>query len=93
MSTKHQRKTKPPREPPDRESGRPGGGQGRIDEVGRTGVYPGSGALRPSRRTRTSAVNRLATPTNAEQVRGPGAHCALELVNPSGRGDTAFAVP
>ena len=28
---------------PGRESGLPGGGQGRIDEVGRTGVYPGSG--------------------------------------------------
>lgn len=28
---------------PERESGLPGGGQGRIDEVGRTGVYPGSG--------------------------------------------------
>ena len=23
----------------------------------------------------------------------PGAHCALELVNPSGRGDPVFAVP
>ena len=28
---------------PERESGLPGGGQGRIDEVGRTRVYPGSG--------------------------------------------------
>jgi hypothetical protein len=26
-----------------RESGQPGGGQGRIDVVGRTGVYPASG--------------------------------------------------
>ena len=26
-----------------RDSGQPGGGQGRTDEVGRTGVYPGSG--------------------------------------------------
>ena len=26
-----------------RESGLPGGGQGRVDEVGRTGVYPASG--------------------------------------------------
>src|SRR5215217_8173870 len=29
--------------PVGRESGQPGGGQGRRDEVGRTGVYPGSG--------------------------------------------------
>ncbi len=28
---------------PRRESGEPGGGQGRIDQVGRTGVWPGSG--------------------------------------------------
>jgi hypothetical protein len=28
-----------------RDSGQPGGGQGRIDEVGRTGVYPASGPL------------------------------------------------
>lgn len=28
-----------------RESGLPGGGQGRRDEVGRTGVYPASGPL------------------------------------------------
>ncbi len=34
---------KAPGEGPGRESGRPGGGRGRIDEVGRTGVYPGSG--------------------------------------------------
>jgi uncharacterized membrane protein len=27
------------------ESGRPGGGQGRVDEVGETGVYPASGPL------------------------------------------------
>ncbi|MBI2203591.1 MAG: hypothetical protein HYU41_07060 [Candidatus Rokubacteria bacterium] len=30
-----------------RESGRPGGGKGRRDEVGRTGVYPASGPLPP----------------------------------------------
>jgi hypothetical protein len=47
MSTKHRRKTEPPRERPGRENGRPGGGQGRIDEVGRTGVYPGSGPYPP----------------------------------------------
>lgn len=34
---------KPAGEDSERESGRPGGGQGRIDEVGRSGVYPGSG--------------------------------------------------
>ncbi len=34
---------KPTPEEPCRESGLPGGGQGRIDEVGRSGVYPGSG--------------------------------------------------
>jgi hypothetical protein len=28
-----------------RESGKPGGGQGRVDEVGRSGVYPMSGPL------------------------------------------------
>src|SRR5438067_819679 len=33
--------------PPARESGEPGGGQGRKDEVGRTGVYPGSGPYPP----------------------------------------------
>ena len=31
-----------------RESGMPGGGQGRRDEVGRSGVYPMSGEERPS---------------------------------------------
>ncbi len=31
-----------------RESGQPGGGQGRRDEVGRSGVYPMSGEERPS---------------------------------------------
>jgi hypothetical protein len=28
---------------PNRDSGQPGGGKGRTDAVGRTGVYPGSG--------------------------------------------------
>jgi hypothetical protein len=32
---------------PGRDSGEPGGGQGRVDEVGRTGVYPASGPLPP----------------------------------------------
>ena len=30
-----------------RESGRPGGGQGRVDEVGGSGVYPASGPTPP----------------------------------------------
>jgi hypothetical protein len=29
----------------DRDSGQPGGGKGRVDEVGRSPVYPGSGPL------------------------------------------------
>ena len=47
MGTKGSRKTKASREAPDRESGQPGGGQGRVDEVGRTGVWPGSGPYPP----------------------------------------------
>jgi hypothetical protein len=43
MSATQDRKTKVPPEPPGRESGQPGGGQGRIDKVGHSGVYPGSG--------------------------------------------------
>jgi hypothetical protein len=31
-----------------RESGQPGGGQGRVDEVGGSGVYPASGPRPPS---------------------------------------------
>src|SRR4051794_2599895 len=31
-----------------RESGVPGGGQGRVDEVGCSGVYPASGPMPPS---------------------------------------------
>jgi len=38
-----------------RESGLPGGGQGRIDEVGLSGVYPGSGPW----------------PTGAVEIRSP----------------------
>jgi Raf kinase inhibitor-like YbhB/YbcL family protein len=40
-----QEREKKGREPS--ESGRPGGGQGRKDEVGRSGVYPASGPLPP----------------------------------------------
>lgn len=37
---KRKRKSKAREDEQKRESGAPGGGQGRIDEVGRTGVYP-----------------------------------------------------
>lgn len=36
-----------PREDPRRESGQPGGGQGRVDETGKSGVYPASGPRPP----------------------------------------------
>lgn len=36
-----------PREDPRRESGQPGGGQGRVDETGKSGVYPASGPPPP----------------------------------------------
>lgn len=38
-----------------RESGRPGGGAGRRDEVGPTGVYPMSGGIPPGRRLNVRA--------------------------------------
>ncbi len=41
------KQTTDPREPDPRESGLPGGGAGRKDEVGRSGVYPASGPLPP----------------------------------------------
>jgi hypothetical protein len=44
MGATHGRKKGKPLE---RESGRPGGGRGRTDKVGRTGVYPASGPLPP----------------------------------------------
>jgi hypothetical protein len=47
MSTKQTQTNEPSREKPDRDSGQPGGGRGRIDEVGRTGVYPGTGPYPP----------------------------------------------
>lgn len=44
MTTKRtKRVAEPSPEESRRESGMPGGGQGRIDAVGRSGVYPGSG--------------------------------------------------
>ena len=43
MTNKQEREVKASEEGSRRESGLPGGGQGRTDEVGRSGVYPGSG--------------------------------------------------
>jgi CBS domain-containing protein len=43
MNNQRDQKNPPPAAPDKRESGVPGGGQGRIDEVGRSGVYPASG--------------------------------------------------
>jgi CBS domain-containing protein len=43
-----QEQVKTPEKEQKRESGVPGGGQGRVDEVGRSGVYPASGPLPPS---------------------------------------------
>ena len=43
MSEKKSKKGPAAAEDPRRESGLPGGGQGRTDEPGRTGVWPGSG--------------------------------------------------
>lgn len=36
-----------PQEDPRRESGQPGGGQGRVDVTGKSGVYPASGPSPP----------------------------------------------
>lgn len=36
-----------PRDDPRRESGQPGGGQGRVDETGKSGVYPATGPAPP----------------------------------------------
>jgi hypothetical protein len=47
MSAKRDRETKASRETPAPECGQPGGGRGRIDRVGRTGIYPGSGPWPP----------------------------------------------
>ncbi len=41
MEREHEERT--PEEEQKRESGWPGGGQGRVDEVGGSGVYPASG--------------------------------------------------
>lgn len=43
MTNEQEREVKASEEGSRRESGLPGGGQGRIDEVGLSGVYPGSG--------------------------------------------------
>ncbi|HXG65212.1 MAG TPA: hypothetical protein VNO70_08895, partial [Blastocatellia bacterium] len=40
MSREQRRKGKSPQDEEKRESGMPGGGQGRRDEVGESGVYP-----------------------------------------------------
>jgi hypothetical protein len=47
MATERDQAKAGPQGQPDNESGQPGGGRGRIDEVGRTGVYPGSGPYPP----------------------------------------------
>jgi hypothetical protein len=47
MSAKREQETGSSRAAPARDSGQPGGGQGRTDEVGHTGVYPGSGPYPP----------------------------------------------
>jgi hypothetical protein len=48
METKSESLEKPPENDEQRESGMPGGGKGRRDEVGRSGVYPVSGPHPPS---------------------------------------------
>ena len=40
MDTERAREMTPPVDEEKRESGQPGGGQGRVDEVGGSGVYP-----------------------------------------------------
>lgn len=45
MGTKQKRQAKRSAEKQKRESGLPGGGKGRKDVVGRSGVYPASGPL------------------------------------------------
>jgi hypothetical protein len=47
MGAKRDQETKADRGAPDPECGQPGGGRGRIDRVGHTGVYPGSGPWPP----------------------------------------------
>lgn len=49
MHANRDEKARSPQEPPDPESGQPGGGRGRVDEVGRTGVYPASGPYPPGK--------------------------------------------
>ena len=43
MTNEHELEMKASEQASRRESGLPGGGQGRIDQVGLSGVYPGSG--------------------------------------------------
>jgi hypothetical protein len=51
MSTENERTTRP-----EEQNGRPGGGEGRRDEVGGSGVYPASGPEAPDdARLRTQA--------------------------------------
>jgi len=55
MTNRQEQETKASEGASRRESGLPGGGQGRIDEVGLSGVYPGSGPW----------------PTGAVEIRSP----------------------
>jgi hypothetical protein len=47
MNTKREPETASSKEELNQERGEPGGGKGRIDVVGETGVYPGSGPYPP----------------------------------------------
>ena len=47
MTTEQAPESSGPEEEQRRESGMPGGGVGRVEEVGRSGVYPASGPLPP----------------------------------------------
>jgi len=42
-----ERAQQPAPDDPRRESGKPGGGQGRVDIPGKTGIYPGTGPFPP----------------------------------------------
>ena len=47
MADKPRDQVRPQQEDPRRESGEPGGGQGRTDKPGKSGVWPGSGPWPP----------------------------------------------
>lgn len=47
MTDQRQDRAATPKEDPRRESGLPGGGAGRVDETGKSGVYPASGPFPP----------------------------------------------